>query len=114
MNWNKGIVPMDEHQLILTERAQNDIIDIGDYISFTLSEPDISKKFIKGLRKSILQLKNFPYKFPLIQDDILLSQCIRYMPYKNYYIFYEVIETMQVVIILRIGYSKRNWKDILK
>ena len=48
-----------------------------------------------------------------IQDDSLQNQSIRCMPYKNFYVFYEVIEITQVVIILRVGYSKRNWKDIL-
>lgn len=104
---------MDNYHLTLTERAKDDIIDIGDYITYTLLVPDTSSNFIKDLRNSISQLKFFPYKFPLVQDDILQSQGIRCMPYKNYYIFYEVIETIQVVIVLRIGYNKRNWKDIL-
>ena len=104
---------MNNYRITLTQRAKDDIIDIGDYISYTLSEPDTSRKFINGLRNSISQLKLSPYKFPLVQDDILQSQGIRCMPYKNYYIFYEVIEIMQVVIVLRIGYNRRNWKDIL-
>ena len=104
---------MDNYRLTLTERAQDDIIDIGDYITYTLLAPDTSRNFIKGLRNSISQLKFFPYKFPLVQDDILQTQGIRCMPYKNYYIFYEIIENIQVVIVLRIGYNKRNLKDIL-
>lgn len=104
---------MNDYRITLTQRAKDDIIDIGDYITYTLSEPDISKNFIKNLRTSISQLKRFPYKFPLVQDDTLQNQGIRCMPYKNYYIFYEVVEIMQVVIVIRIGYGKRNWKDIL-
>lgn len=104
---------MNDYRITLTRRAKDDIIDIGDYITFTLSAPDTSKSFIKGLKNSILQLKIFPYKFPLVQDDILQSQSIRCMPYKNYYIFYQVIEFSKVVIILRIGYNRRNWRNIL-
>lgn len=104
---------MDEYQLLLTERAKDDIIDIGDYISYVLLQPDISKNFIKNLRNSISKLKKFPYKFPIIQDKILKEKGIRYMPYKNYYIFFEIVESMHVVIVLRIGYNKRNWMDIL-
>lgn len=29
----------------LTQRAKKDILDIGDYIAYTLNEPDISKIF---------------------------------------------------------------------
>lgn len=104
---------MNDYHIFLTQQANADIINIGDYISFISSEPDISKKFIEGLRNSILQLKLFPCKFPLIQDPVLQSHGIRYMPYKNYYIFYKVIESTQIIIILKVGYNKRNWKDIL-
>lgn len=104
---------MNDYRITLTQRAKDDITDIGDYISFTLLEPDTSQKFIKGLRKSISQLKNLPYKFPLVQDPILQSQGIRCMPHKNYYIFYKILEDKQIVTILRVGYNRRNWKDIL-
>ena len=33
---------------------------------------------------------------------------------KNYYVFYEIEETMNTVIVLRIGYNRRNWKEILQ
>lgn len=76
---------MNDYQITLTKRAKDDIIDIGDYIAYTLSEPDTSKNFITGLKASISHLKVFPYKFPLVQDIILESQGIRCMPYKNHY-----------------------------
>lgn len=104
---------MIKYQIALTQTAKNDIIDIGDYISYILLEPDISKKFIKGLRNSISQLQYFPSKFPIIQDEILYSKGIRCKPYKNYYIFYMIADASQTVLILRVGYNKRNWKDIL-
>lgn len=112
-NWKKGIMPMNSYRIVLTQRAKDDIIDIGDYITYSLLEPDTSKNFIKGLRNSISQLKFFPYRFPLVQDNILQRQGIRCMPYKNHYIFYQIIQFPQTVIILRIGYNRRNWKRIL-
>ena len=104
---------MSDYRITITQRAKDDIIEIGDYIIYTLLEPDTSRNLIKGLKNSISQLKIFPYKFPLVQDNILQSQGIRCMSYKNYYIFYIVVEMRQVVIVLRIGYNRRNWKDIL-
>lgn len=104
---------MNEYRIAFTHLARKDIIAIGDYIAFTLSEPTTSGKFIKGLKHSISQLKIFPYKYPLIQDTVLQSQGIRCMPHKNYYIFYKVIETTKSVMILRIGYHRRDWKNIL-
>lgn len=104
---------MNDYRIAFTTHAKDDIINIGDYITFTLLEPDTSDKFIKGLKNSISQLKYFPYKFPLIQDDILKDFGVRYMPYKNYYAFYTVIEILHIVVVFRIGYKRRNWKEIL-
>lgn len=102
---------MDNYHILLTPRARDDILEIGTYITYVLLEPDTSRNFIQGLRKSINQLAFFPYKFPLIQDEILRSRSVRCMPYKNYFIFYEILE-MRRIVILRIGYNKRDWKNI--
>lgn len=104
---------MSDYRIMLTEKAKNDIIDIGDYISYDLFSPDISYQFIKNLRLSISKLKEFPYKYPLVQDEELQKRNIRFMPYKNFYVFYEVIEYIHTVNVLRVGYKKRNWKKIL-
>lgn len=113
MNWKKGIMQMNSYQICITPRAKTDIIEIGDYIRDTLLEPDISKHFIIGLRHSISQLKYFPYKCPLVQDEDLQKQYIHCMPYRNYYVFYQIIEKQQLVLVLRVGYNRRNWKGIL-
>ncbi|MDO4343796.1 MAG: type II toxin-antitoxin system RelE/ParE family toxin [Eubacteriales bacterium] len=105
---------MSAYRITLTNRAKEDIIDIGDYITYTLLEPKTAQNFVKGLRKSIATLNEFPARYPFVDDMILRYQGIRCMPYKNYYIFYEVSEMMQTVNVLRIGYNRRNWKEILK
>ena len=105
---------MSDYELTITQRAKDDIIDIGDYITYKLLVPEISLQFIKNLRNAIQQLRNFPYKFPLVQDEYLKQQEIRCMSYKNYYIFYEVIENAKMVIVIRIGYYRRNWEEILR
>lgn len=100
---------MNDYRIIFTPRARSDMLDIGVYIACTLLEPDTSRKFIQGLRNSISQLSIFPYRYPLIQDKIFGSCNVHCMPYKNYYIFYEIDEISNTVIILRIGCNKRNW-----
>lgn len=104
---------MQQYRIVLTRRAKDDLIDIGDYITYTLLEPETALKFVRGLRESIATLKEFPQKFALIDDQVLSSQGIHCMPYKNYYVFYEIVDMMNTVIVLRIGYNRRNWKEIL-
>lgn len=105
-------MPVDEYQIRITRKAKEDIEDIFQYISQELSEPNISKKFIQNLKKSIFKLRFFPRKFPFIQDVELKE--IRCMPYKNYYIFYKVIDDVHTVVIIRVGYMHRNWRRILQ
>lgn len=105
---------MIEYRIRFARRAREDMIAIGDYIAFQLLQPDISKSFIKELRQSISQLKLFPYKFPVISDIYLKESGIRCMPHKNYYVFYKVDEEQKCVIVLRVGYNRRNWRNILK
>ena len=114
MNWKKGINPMSDYCIRLTETARDDIADIGDYITYHLLSPDISYYFIKGLRNSISNLKVFPYNYPIIKESIFEQKEIRCMPYKNYLVFYEIIENMKTIHILRVSYGKQNWKEELK
>lgn len=108
------MMPMAEYQIKFAWKAKEDIVDISRYITYELLEPNISKHFIKDLKQSISKLQFFPYKFPLIQDDILKERGIRCMSHKNYYIFYEVADDLYTVIIIRVGYMRRNWRHILQ
>ena len=51
---------MKEYNIILTRRAKDDIVDIGDYIAYTLLEPETAHRFVTGLRSSIVTLKELP------------------------------------------------------
>ena len=104
---------MDKYQIMITPKTRADLIDIGDYISFILLEPETSEKFIKGLRRSISQLQYFLQKFPTIQDYILKNHNIHYMPYKNYFVFYQIDDEEKRIVILRVGHRSRNWEYIL-
>ena len=97
----------------MTREANDDIVDTGDYITYTLLEPGTAREFVKGLREVISTLKELPYRHPFADDEVLASLEIRCLPYKNYFVFYQVIENPSTVIILRVGYSRRNWKKIL-
>lgn len=57
---------MKKYNVVLTRRAKDDIIDVGDYIAYTLLEPATAYKFVAGLRKAIDGLKMFPDRFGLV------------------------------------------------
>ena len=42
---------MEIYKIVMTRRSKDDLIDIGDYIAYTLLEPETARNFIRGLRK---------------------------------------------------------------
>jgi len=50
---------MDKYHIALVPKANDDILNIGDYIAFTLLEPDISKKNYQWLTSSHFQFRVF-------------------------------------------------------
>lgn len=104
---------MKEYRIQLTPIAERDITAIGDYIAYGVSSPDISNNLIKSISKSLKSLKIFPYKYPLVRNNHLRDEGIRCMPVKNYYVFYKISDEKQIIIILRVVYKRRDWKDIL-
>ena len=82
MNW-KADIKMLKYDVVLTRQAKRDLVDIGDYISYTLLEPRISYKLIIGLREKISSLRDMPQRCALISDPVLATQGIRCLPYKK-------------------------------
>ena len=100
--------------VVMTIQAEEDIAKIGDYIAYTLSVPETAYHFVQGLRASVATLQNMPERYALMNDEVLASQGIRCMPYKNHYIFYQVFTASHSVVVLRVGYNRKNWELILK
>ena len=50
-------IRVQPYRIMFTRRAKDDIIDIGDYITYTLMEPETASNFVSGLREMILTLK---------------------------------------------------------
>ena len=103
---------MDNYQIKYTQASYNDIMQISIYITYTLLEPEISKQFIKSLLESIRSLDIFPFRYPIIHY-LKLDYILHCKPFKNFYIFYSIDETLKEVDILRILYNKRDLTKLL-
>lgn len=64
---------MKQYDVVLTRRAKNDIIDIGDYIAYTLLEPETAYRFVTGVC-GISILQELPSRFALGDALVLSSQ----------------------------------------
>lgn len=102
------------YQIHITLTAERDMAGAADYIEYVLKNPQAADHLLDQAESKINALKQFPEKFPLIDDTLLASWGIRFTQVHNYLAFYVVSEEKQQINIVRFLYAKSNWTSILK
>lgn len=97
----------------MNEPTENDLRDIGRYISSQLNAPLSAMNMMRAIRESIIKLETAPLIHPIVRDDRLSVVGYRFFVIKNYIIFYIVSEKEKTVSIDRILYGRRDWMNIL-
>lgn len=100
-------------KVVITRRAQNDLIQILDYISVDLSNPRAASDFLQKVEDATQTISEFPFSSQLYQPSFFNIQDIRFKVIGNYNMFYSVNEDDKIVEILTIIYAKRNIDEIL-
>lgn len=104
---------MKSYQVFISNPAENDLFEIGHYITMELLEPKTAQNLLEKISAAILELEQFPLRGALIADDNLANQGIRRLLVDNYIVFYVVSKDRKTVTVIRILYNKRNWKNLL-
>jgi addiction module RelE/StbE family toxin len=104
---------MSRYKIDITKPAENDLYEIGRYISNELLEPGRAVEVVDKIAKAIFTLKEMPYRNAIVADDKLASQGIHKFLIENYIVFYIVNEDNKEVTIIRILYKRRDWLNIL-
>lgn len=104
---------MNRYHIDITEPAENDLREIGHYISRELLEPIIANKVVKKIGAAILTLEELPLRNSLVNDEKLSKLGVRKLLIDNYIVFYMVSEEQKAVTIIRIVYGKRDWSNLI-
>lgn len=96
------------YHIVFTQVAEDDLIDIFDYIAFQLQNPLDANRQLERIEKAINNLSNMPKKYPVWDHEHKLNKEVRFFPVDNFLIFYYIHETEQQVVILHVLYSKRS------
>ena len=112
MNWKEG-TKMSSYNVVITDTAQRDLLDIFDYIAFELRESDSARRLLYKIRTKVKSLEEFPERNNMISVPNYEAQKIRWCPVENYVIFYQVFDVQKQVYIIRVLYKKRNWEHLL-
>ena len=98
----KGNTKMQYFSIEITDLAEKDLEDIGDYIAYELQNPQAALNTLRGIRSVINQLDLFPERNEVDEDEQLAKLGLYKEYYKNYKIYYLIDKDKSKVIIVRI------------
>ncbi|MCC8167730.1 MAG: type II toxin-antitoxin system RelE/ParE family toxin [Clostridiales bacterium] len=93
---------MQLYTIKISEAAEVDLENAGDYIAFELLNPQAAENTIKGIREQVNRLSRFPESHELDDDPVLAELGVRKIYYKDYKIFFIIDKEHNVVSIVRI------------
>ena len=75
-DWRRNI-EMRQYQIRITELAEEDLENAGDYIAHELKNPSAAENTVSGIRAKINSLVNFPERNELDEDELLAGVGVR-------------------------------------
>lgn len=105
---------MMTYKIIYTQKVLADLDAVASYIKLKLCNISASDRIVENFFGEGDSLASFPTLYPLCNDAFLRAWGIRFVPVKNYLLFYIVREDEKTVYVLRFLYSRRNWQKILR
>ena len=77
-------------EIVYTFQAQQDLKNIYEYIAYSLLVPDTARSMYQQIIQSARSLESMPERNPLYKEEPWRSQGVRFVPVKNYLLFYTV------------------------
>lgn len=92
-------------KIVYTFQAQQDLRNVYEYIAYSLLVPDTARKMYQQIIQGARSLESMPERNPLYKEEPWHSQGVRFIPIKNYLLFYTVNHDTHTVSIARILYG---------
>lgn len=105
---------MMTYKIIYTQKALADLDAVASYIKLKLCNISASNCIVENFFSEGDSLVAFPTRYPLCNEAFLRAWGIRFVPVKNYLLFYVVREAEGTVYVIRFLYAKRAWQNILR
>ena len=102
---------MQKFNVVISDEASEDLFGIVDYLNNFSSA--IGEKYYNEIDKKINSLEIMPKRCPLVYDEVLRAKGYRWLPVRNYTIFFVVDEYNNIVIVHAIVYSGREYTALL-
>lgn len=96
------------YKVYYSEKAENDLHSIFQYIAYSLSAPIAAKKQTYDIMEEISRLDENPLRYPLYKREPWRGKGLRFFSINNYVVFYLPEEDSNRVVIVRIMFGGRN------
>ena len=90
------------YEVIYLPTARKQLEDIVDYLASELNAPDAAIDFIDEVGMAAKNLAEMPYRHPIYHTSFAVLEEVRWLPVKNYNVFYKVFEEEKTVEIRRV------------
>lgn len=95
----------------IVSKAAEDIVNIVEYIEKELFNPKAAKNILVQLQNAINNISDFPYSYPLVENEFIKEKIVRKAPVGKYIIFY-LLEDNEV-FVLRVISGMKKYYNIL-
>ena len=105
---------MESYTVEMTRQAEEQLLEIVQYISVTLRSPQAALDTLDALEEEVNSLSAMPSRYPAIEYDPAGDRGIRRTRARNFNIYYQVDDDRKRVNILAVCYARRDQKRIIE
>jgi toxin ParE1/3/4 len=105
---------VDSFEIVITPDAEADLLEIRDYIAYTLRVPDVALDYIGAIRKEIEKLSYMAASIAPVDKEPWRSRGVRKIIAKNFFIYYRPDESSGRVYVMNVIYAKRDQLNAFK
>ena len=102
------------YEVKITTQAQEQMVEIIDYISHELFAPDAANNLLDKMEENILALSEFPERYQLIDEEPWRTEGIRKIVVNRFIVYYWIDKDKKKVQVTAVIYEKRNQIEQLK
>ena len=100
------------YKVVYLPKARQQLMDAALYIAVELSAPLDAENLVDAVDEQVKSLGDMPYRFPIYHTLYAMKQEIRFIPIKQYLLFYVVKEEEKTVEIWRFLHQRQSGKHI--
>ncbi len=105
---------MDSYKIIITPDAEEDLVELRNYIADVLLARDTARNYIRTIRKEIGSLSEMPARYKPVDDEPWHSRGIRRIMANNFFVYYRIDEDRKQVFVLNVIYARRDQLRMLE